>query len=630
MSMSSRLIFVFLAITFVAFTFPERSRAEPAEGKDAAEALRLAAVLRAPNATEDETLKACATLREMGPRAKEAVPFLIHVLDDGVAVRRRALAALSAIGDDAVPALAEALGHRKPYVREAVADTLIGMDAAASLGVPRMVRLLGDSAPVNRARAARLLELSKKDTPEVNEALRGKLTDASREVRHAAAGAIKSLRPPAEGRQALAIVGEADRQERAIAVAAAPGPNPTTKRVGALERLKGDDPDDRIAALHELSRSDDTEFVHRALGHVVLHDPEARVRHEALRMLRARASQSTEGLTAAMGSADDKVRQVALDALTSVKNSQPLRKMMFALMNHLLEDPDPEIHQSAVIWVARFNPRGPASPTALLELLEKGTGDERRLAADALLAREDPAQAVAAGWVRALDDVDPRVRSAAVTALDSLGSAAQSAEPKLIQLVADPANPTARPAAMVLLRLGPDGRSAAVGYLVKALAAGTEQERDQAVRALATVGREAGAAVPALLAMLAEGSNELRIDVAQTLGAIGPEAKAALPALTRVADNRHIDVRSAAVGALAKIDPEGRSLAPALFAAVLNKDRAACGVLTGPMKKTGAPREVFRRLEDMAADDPDDGVRETARVAAEELGAERTTPPNGA
>ncbi|MDB5302829.1 MAG: hypothetical protein JWM97_378, partial [Phycisphaerales bacterium] len=121
---------------------------------------------------------------------------------------------------------------------------------------------------------------------------------------------------------------------------------------------------------------------------------------------------------------------------------------------------------------------------------------------------------------------------------------------------------------------------------------------------------------------------ELRIDVAQTLGAIGPDAKAALPALTRMADNRHIDVRSAAVAALAKIDPEGRSLAPALFAAVFNKDRTACGVLAGPMKKSGTPREVFRRLETIATDDPDDGVRETARMVAEQLGP-GPTPAKG-
>ncbi|MDB5353997.1 MAG: repeat-containing protein [Phycisphaerales bacterium] len=400
------------------------------------------------------------------------------------------------------------------------------------------------------------------------------------------------------------------------------------KLVG-LERLKSDDPDDRIAALSDLLRSDDKAFVRRVLEHVAKTDPDARVRNNAVRLLESRGIESRDPPTPAIiRPAPYRVRPPAIDNITLFKNAERLRNKMIALMNRAVEDPNPEIRRSAAIWVARFNPRGPARPTALLEMLENGTDEERRLAADALAARHDPADAVAAQWAMAMDDRDPQVRSVAIGALGSLGDAAKPAEKKLIQFVADPANPYARAAAFVLLRLGPDGRSAAVGYLAKSLSVGSAEERDQAVRALATAGAEARLAVPALVAMLADAGNELRIDAAMTLGAIGPDAKSALPALTRMADNRHVDVRSAAVAALTKIDPQGQSLGPALFAAVLNKDRAACGVLAGPMKKAGTPREVFRRLEDIAADDPDDGVRETARAAAEELGAQ-PTPTNG-
>ncbi|MDB5289951.1 MAG: putative lyase [Phycisphaerales bacterium] len=399
------------------------------------------------------------------------------------------------------------------------------------------------------------------------------------------------------------------------------------KLVG-LERLKSDDPEDRVAALSDVLRSDDKGFIRRVLEHVAKTDPDERVRNTAVRLLEGRGLVPRDRPVPVIRPAPIRVRPPAIDNITLFKNAERLRNKMIALMNRAVEDPNPEIRRSAAIWVARFNPRGPARPTALLEMLENGTDEERRLAADALAARHDPADAVAAQWAMALDDRDPQVRSVAIGALGSLGDAAKPAEKKLIQFVGDPANPYARAAAFVLLRLGPDGRSAAVGYLAKSLSAGSAEARDQAVRALATVGAEARPAVPALVAMLADAGNELRIDAAVTLGAIGPDAKSALPALTRMADNRHVDVRSAAVAALAKIDPQGQSLGPALFAAVLNKDRAACGVLAGPMKKAGTPREVFRRLEDIAADDPDDGVRETARAAAEELGAQ-PTPANG-
>lgn len=641
--MSSRLVCGFLLILLAAFAFPAGTRADPPGTQPAATDAKeiynvnfIAAVLRDPHSSEEQLLRACDALRDTGPGASSAIPALIDIMDKGVTVRHRALDAVAAIGGEAA---LDAMGQGG-YVREAAKATLKDLQAAKSLGEAGMLKLLEDPKPEARTRGARLLSLSRTATPDAMDALVARLNDSAFDSRHAAADAIKSLRPRMDGAAIDAIVDRLDREviriaeadaaaKSSVKVAAGNGAG-VDSPVGALERLKGEDAEDRIAALHDLLRLDDKEFIQRVLGHVAKADPDARVRHEAVQMLALRTAQSSEGLTAAMSSADDEVRKAALDILMSIKNSERLRKSMLGLMNHAVEDPNPEIRRSAAIWVARFNPRGPAKPTALLEMLENGTNEERRLAADALAVRHDPADAVAPQWVHALDDGDPQVRSVAIEALGSLGEAAKPAEKKLIKLVADPANPSARPAAFVLLRLVPDGRSAAVAYLAKSLSAGTTEEHEQAVRALATVGAEARPAVPGLVAMLADADNDLRIDAALALGAIGPEAKSSLPSLTRMADNRHIDVRSAAVGALAKIDPEGQSLGPALLAAVLNKDRAACGVLAGPMKKVGTPQDVFRRLEDIALNDPDDGVRETARVTAEELGARRAPPADAA
>ncbi|MFQ5793914.1 MAG: M56 family metallopeptidase, partial [Candidatus Bipolaricaulia bacterium] len=87
-------------------------------------------------------LSAARTLREMGPKAKDAVPALIEALGDARApVRSLAVTALRAIGSDAVPALVEALQDKE--VREFAVEALGRISPADTQEViPVLVKVL--------------------------------------------------------------------------------------------------------------------------------------------------------------------------------------------------------------------------------------------------------------------------------------------------------------------------------------------------------------------------------------------------------------------------------------------------------------------------------------------------------
>ncbi|HWE96142.1 MAG TPA: HEAT repeat domain-containing protein [Tepidisphaeraceae bacterium] len=644
----------------------------------------IAAVLRDPRSSQEQLLRACEAIREMGPGAKSAVPALVGVLDKGVIVRTRALEAIaSAGGEQALEKVnwGQYVGER--YIGDAAEAMLKDHRTAKALGEAGMVKMLEDLHPEARARGARLLALSRTATPDAVYALLARLNDPAFDARHAASDALKSLRPRMDSAAIDAIVGRLDRERIRIAEAdaaaklpekaedpsklaahavaddreAAEGiaaekrateerlaaeqaadhswelPHPVGIPVGpgnpsrvepvgpparpALERVVSKDASERLDAVRELSRSDDAVFVKRLLTRVAASDADEAVRHEAYRLLTGREADEREARETLVGAA---MTRIAKRAYQSFADSEGSRKIVCSVMDHLMADDDPETRRWATAWVARENPRGPATPYSFVALMAVGDVDDRRAATDALRVRHDPAWLMVDALVLAMHDSDPQVVGTAIEALGSYGPAAEPALDTLIQISAERSNAQRAEAAFTLLRLGPRGREAGLKYWIKAMSSRDVQEQEQAVRAVATIGVDAKPAVPGLVSMLAGASNDSRINVAQTLGAIGPAAKAAIPALTRMADNRHIDVRSAAVGALAKIDPEGQSLGPALVAAVLNKDRAACGVLAGPMKKAKAPPEIVRRLEGIALDDPDAGVRETARAAATELG----------
>ena len=93
---------------------------------------------------------------------EELIPTLERILSGEDAVepethRYTTAALLAAIGEPAVPALHEALGHADPKVRRSAAHAIGGVGTAARPAIPTLEGLLDDPDPYIRRAAARSL-----------------------------------------------------------------------------------------------------------------------------------------------------------------------------------------------------------------------------------------------------------------------------------------------------------------------------------------------------------------------------------------------------------------------------------------------------------------------------------------
>jgi len=95
---------------------------------------------------------AISVLEAIGPAASPAAELLVGMLREYEAERSAIIAALTAVGDDAVPTIAVALDDPDSYVREGAAMALRGRGPPARATIPRLSALLGDDrAYVRRA-----------------------------------------------------------------------------------------------------------------------------------------------------------------------------------------------------------------------------------------------------------------------------------------------------------------------------------------------------------------------------------------------------------------------------------------------------------------------------------------------
>ena len=151
---------------------------------------------------------AAESLAKFGPAAREAIPALIQSLrteaDFGVLLA--VASALSAIGADAVPALAQVLtdGEVREVERSIYGKlfptvcALSKIGPAARAAVPALVRVLGDANRSVREEAAEALGTIGADAASAVVALRTALTDQEWTVRTNAARALGQIGRPAE------------------------------------------------------------------------------------------------------------------------------------------------------------------------------------------------------------------------------------------------------------------------------------------------------------------------------------------------------------------------------------------------------------------------------------------------
>lgn len=229
-----------------------------------------------------------------------------------------------------------------------------------------------------------------------------------------------------------------------------------------------------------------------------LKDPEALVRSEAAAALPTVGIETKDGvkaLTAVLKHEDAKIRAAAA---AGAKGVRPISDIVPALGDALLDaDADVRLGAATTLTFAR------TEAVAALKLL-----------------------------ITALNDENPRVGTAAASALGTIGPGAGPAIPALADVVANPKSPI----------------------------------RSAAVTAIGMIRLEPDVAVPTLIGALA--NDETRPNVYYALLAYGPQAKDALPAILAFSRDAKGSVLPAALAAVSSIEPEGHHFFSLLFAAL--------------------------------------------------------------
>jgi HEAT repeat protein len=166
--------------------------------------------------------------------------------------------------------------------------------------------------------------------------------------------------------------------------------------------------------------------------------------------------------------------------------------------------------------------------------------------------------------LRAVSDSWPRIRLAAVDAIEPLSRDAAPVLPILARALQDGNNFVRWASARVVGKIGPVNTALTVPLLVRLL---TDEDLDvelAAVAALTLYGPAAIDALPALTAAVGAGDVERRLAAIHALQAIGRDAQPAIPMMTDALANKDPRVRRAAAEALGQFGPAASSAAPAL------------------------------------------------------------------
>lgn len=144
---------------------------------------------------------------------------------------------------------------------------------------------------------------------------------------------------------------------------------------------------------------------------------------------------------------------------------------------------------------------GAGGVPVLIEVLKKGTAEQRAAAADCLSYVGLDAAPALHGLRQCMRDDEAAVRSAACRALVRLGPKCREALPDVLRLLNDEFEDCRAAAVEALVHLEPDVKKV-VPHVVKAVSDPSPVVRDAAAGMVAEIGPPAGAAEPALLRML--------------------------------------------------------------------------------------------------------------------------------
>ena len=478
--------------------------------------------------------------------AADHAPKLAALLDDDDSNVReasaRALATIGAAAIDHAPKLAALLDDNHHIVREASVQALTSIASSGPAGehavVPLITPLLLHDDWRPREAAAQVLGTIGAAAIDHAPKLAALLDDDDSNVREASARALATIGAAADHAPKLAAL------------------------------LDDDDSDVREASVQALtsiasSRPAGEHAVVPLIIPLLSHD-DWRPREAAAQVLGtigAAAIDHAPKLAALLDDDDSDVREASVQALTSIASSGPAGEhAVVPLITPLLSHDDWRPREAAAQVLGTIGVAAIDHAPKLAALLDDDDSDVREASVQALtsIASSGPAgeHAVVPLITPLLSHDDWRPREAAAQVLGTIGVAAIDHAPKLAALLDDDDSDVREASVQALTSIassGPAGEHAVVPLIIPFLSHDNWRPRKAAAQALGTIGAAAIDHAPKLAALLDDQHPEVREASAQALGAMGSAASHHERKLVSRRFDSNLDVRIAVARALRAI-----------------------------------------------------------------------------
>jgi HEAT repeat protein len=459
--------------------------------------------------------RAAARLSKYGPRAKAAVPALIDALDDEENVRKEAIGALIAIGEDGLGPMFRAFDQQSLEIQLEIVDVLYFMGQRAKPAVPGLVKLLAHKRPEVRLRAIGALGQIR-DEACIPALIKTLEMDPYYDVRRYAASELGSFRErakPAVRFLVKAMRDSTDLSDRLKRITLPEEKRPTISGLLAHNSLAN-----RAAvSLIQIGKP--------AIPNVLklLKDKDWVMRYHAALILggmEGNAAGAVPQLTASLSDRDPDVRAEIAWALGKIG---PNAKPALPLLNKRMRDKAPLVQVRAAVAIRQIDRKDSKALGVLVALLKHADADVRSKA------------------VIGLGEVGHNEKAVVL----ALGNAAIEEDDEYVQT-------------LVIWELGSSSENEwAAPILISGLKNRKASIRQRAAKALRAI-RHVPRVVPALIMALEDPDADVRVHAAESLAYRGKEALPAIPALKRRLQDENADVRMAAEKALYTL-PENES-----------------------------------------------------------------------
>lgn len=462
-----------------------------------------------------------------------AIPALLECLTT-TATQYGAQKTLGYIGRPAVPALVDFILHQRDFeARAAAVDALhdIGPSPLGGKAAPEFMRMFQNGDQKEKMLALMALDSlgigAQPAMPLLIETL------GNEALENGAGRALVSIGPP----YTTPALVKALKHSRAM----------VRQSAATLLRMKGTPARLVVPALIEALNDPDTKVRASAARTLGEHGTKARAASRALSKLlsdpdpevQANAAQAlgklgpalevdAQPLVAMLVNSHEGVRLGAVEALYGLKAPVDAARILPELKRRLAS-PDQRQRLTAIFGLSAL---GKAGLPPLLDALRHGDAWTREYAAIFLEGFVPDDAAALKALIDALDDPEPKVRSAAMSRLPN-GPCSAPAVPKLLQRLSHPDRETRDAAASKLAMIGTD----VMPELFRLIRSGDSRTRQAAINAIGNMDVEAGAAIPDLVKLLHDQDVEVRRNAAWALYRVGPQDPAILPTLVEAYQN---------------------------------------------------------------------------------------------